>query len=87
MEVSRDDLQYLADQPLGAPHLQEEAERKNGLLPPSAELSELCKRVGKKWLPLGRKSPRRGECNVPAAEQTDLEDAVEAAGGKRGRTA
>lgn len=85
MEVDRDTLQYLADQPLGAPHLQEEAERKASTLQPrSAELVEMCKRISKKWLPMGRTPARRGACNEPTAQQTDIEDAVEQRGGKRG---
>ena len=88
MHVDREQLQFLADQPIGAPHLQEEAERSNGIIPPSEELKATCKRISKKWLPLGKRIPSRAD--VRAAEQAfyanqiDLEDAVEAAGGKRG---
>jgi hypothetical protein len=84
MNVTREDLQFLANQPLGAPHLQKEAERVAGHGTPSAELKELCKRVSKKFLPLGKTTPKRGACNEPTATQTDIEDAVEAAGGARG---
>lgn len=85
MNVTRDDLQHLANQPLGAPHLEEEANRKNGTQERrSDELLEVCKRISKKWLPLGKKSPVRGACNEPTATQTDIEDAVEQAGGQRG---
>lgn len=85
MNVTREDLQSLVDQPLGAPHLEEEANRKNGTEERrSAELLEVCKRISKKWLPLGKRSPVRGACNEPTAQQIDLEDAVEQAGGRRG---
>jgi hypothetical protein len=84
MNVSREDLQYLANQPLGSAHLQQEAERVAGRGTPSGELVELCKRVSKRWLPQGKSPPRARHCNVEA-EQIDIEDAIEAAGGQRGK--
>jgi hypothetical protein len=87
MEIDREQLQYLTEQPLGAPHLQAEADRiahANGAVKPSGELKATIKRTAKIWLPQGKRPPVRGACNEPTAEQTDIEDAVEAAGGKRG---
>jgi hypothetical protein len=87
MEVDREQLQFLAEQRIGAPHLQAEADRiahTNGAVRPSGELKETIKRAAKRWLPLGKRPLTVGACNEPAAKQTDIEDAVEAAGGKRG---
>lgn len=84
---TRDVLQELAGSSLGSTSLQEEADRvaKMQGLTPSAELKETIKRVSKKWLPQGRRPANRRGCNEPTAEQCDIEDAVEAAGGKRGQ--
>lgn len=86
MQVTREDLQHLASQPLGAEHLQTEAEQKFGTEEKrSGELVEMCKRVGKKWLPLGKLPPKKRMTKAQIAEhQIDIEDAIEAAGGKRG---
>jgi hypothetical protein len=84
---TRNLLQELADAPIGSPELQDEADRiahAKGAVKPSAELTEAIKRASKLWLPQGRHPARRGACNEPAAEQIDIEDAVESAGGKRG---
>lgn len=76
----REVLQQLAELPIGSPELQKNPLDKNGN-------KEAAKRCTKLWLPQGRKPPRpRGTCNAPDAQQTDIEDAVEAAGGKRGGT-
>jgi len=82
---TRDLLQDLASQPIGSPELQAEADRiaHNGNRP-TAELKETIRRTAKIWLPQGKTPPRRGKCNIETAEQIDIEDAVEAAGGKRG---
>jgi hypothetical protein len=84
VEVStRELLQDLAQQPIGSPELQKEPLDKNGRIKP--EVKEAAKRASKLWLPQGKKPPRRRSvCNEPTAEQTDIEDAVQAAGGKRG---
>ena len=86
MEVDREQLQFLADQPIGSPALQQECERlaHQRDARPSGELQETAKRIAKRWLPLGRTPPRSRKCNVETAEQIDIEDAVEAAGGRRG---
>jgi hypothetical protein len=87
MEVNRDTLQLLAEQSIGAPHLQAEADRiahAQGAIKASGELKETIKRAAKRWLPLGKRPLTAGGCNEPTAQQTDIEDAVEAAGGKRG---
>lgn len=86
--TNREILQHLAEQPIGAPHLQDEADRiahANGAIRPSGELKETAKRAAKLWLPQGRKPTRRGACNEPTAEQTDIEEAIEQRGGKRGQ--
>lgn len=89
MQVTREDLQHLAGSPLGAEHLQDEAARKFGTEEKrSPELVEMCKRVGKKWLPLGKLPPKKRQTKAEIAEhQIDIEDAIEAAGGKRGGAA
>jgi len=91
MEVStRDLLQELAAKPIGSPELFEEACRK-GLTREkvSAELAETVLRTSKKWLPAGKRAPTTPESRARQKElaslQIDLEDAVEAAGGQRGR--
>lgn len=83
-EVStRELLQDLARLPIGSPDLQKEPLDKKGNVKP--EVKEAAKRASKLWLPQGKKPPPvRGACNEPTAEQTDIEDAVQAAGGKRG---
>jgi hypothetical protein len=88
MEIDREVLQHLAEQPIGAPHLQAEADSgriQKGQAKPSGELKETIKRTAKLWLPHGRKPTKRGACNEPTAQQTDIEDAVEQRGGERGR--
>ena len=75
-----------AASPIGSPELQEEADRKayKGEKP-SPALKQTIKRTAKIWLPQGKKAARAGgACNEPDAKQIDIEDAVEAAGGKRG---
>lgn len=83
---TRDVLQELTSTPIGSPELQTEADRiAHRGIKPSGELKETIKRAAKIWLPQGRKPNRpRAACNEPAAEQIDLEDAVEKAGGRRG---
>jgi hypothetical protein len=84
MEVDREQLQFLANQPLGSPELQNECDRiahARGSIPASGELKETAKRIAKKWLPLGKSPSRARKCNVETAEQVDIEDAIEAAGG------
>jgi hypothetical protein len=85
---TRDILQSLADQPIGSPELQFEADRVHEQqgLKPSAALIETKKRATKLWLPQGKKSSVRGACNDPSAVQTDIEDAVAERGGHRGST-
>lgn len=86
--VDRETLQFLAEQPIGSLALQAECDRIAHLrsgAKPSEELKEAAKRATKIWLPEGKKSPVRGACNEPNATQCDIEDAVEAAGGKRGQ--
>lgn len=86
MHVDREQLRILSELPIGARHLQDEADRiAHSGIKPTGELKETIKRAAKIWLPEGKKPPRpRSTCNAPDAQQTDLEDAVEAAGGKRG---
>jgi hypothetical protein len=80
---TREMLQELADLPIGSPELQAQPLDKNGRVKP--EVKEVAKRIAKIWLPQGKRPPRpRKTCNDPEAQQTDIEDAVEAAGGKRG---
>jgi hypothetical protein len=80
---TRELLQELASLPIGSPEIQKEPLDKDGKLKPEAK--EAAKRASKLWLPQGRKpARRRSVCNDPSAQQTDIEDAVEAAGGKRG---
>jgi hypothetical protein len=85
---SRDVLQDLAEQPIGSAKLQAEADRiahAKGAVRPTGELKETIKRTAKLWLPQGKRPARsRTACNEPEAQQTDIEDAVEAAGEKRG---
>jgi hypothetical protein len=89
-EVSqREVLQEMAESHIGSPALMDEAKRIGGTMrKPSPALAEAGKRAAKIWLPAGKKSARDAE--QKAAEkafydkQVDLEDAVEAAGGKRG---
>ena len=81
----RDVLQELAKLPLGSKKLQEQQMRRGPNAPPLPEVVEVGKRCANKWLPQGKKPPRsRKICNEPSAEQADIEDAVEAAGGRRG---
>lgn len=80
--TSRDMLQMLASEPLGCREFENKPRDENGNVRP--EIKEVAKRITKRWLPQGRKTSRRARCNVETAVQTDLEDAVEAAGGKRG---
>lgn len=89
-------LQHLADQPIGSPELQEQANRlapqvADGALRKAdipADLAETIKRTSKIWLPQGKKAsggPEAKEAEAAFYErQIDIEDAVEAAGGKRG---
>jgi hypothetical protein len=82
---TRDLLQELATSPLGSKELQEKQTRRGPNAKPLPEVLEVGKRCAKIWLPQGKKPPRgRKQCNVETAEQTDIEDAVEAAGGRRG---
>jgi hypothetical protein len=92
--TTRDLLDDLAKSRLGSPALQEEADRvarSQGGAQPSAELKETIKRTAKKWLPQGKRTVSRAEAQAAAAafnsKQTDIEDAVERAGGKRGGSA
>lgn len=83
--ISRDELFALAALPIGG----EAARAAVRNLRPGEKapdvVKQAAKRAAKIWLPLGRKGPvGRGG---PSDAQIDLEDAVEAAGGKRGRLA
>ena len=79
---TRELLQELAETPIGSPELQARPLDAKGNVKP--EVKEAARRAVKIWLPQGRKAAKRGACNEPAAQQADIEDAVEAAGGKRG---
>ena len=56
--------------------------------PTGQEARDYSRRASKIWLPRGKKSASTSEAKVrraaQAAQQIDLEDAVEAAGGRRG---
>lgn len=77
--TDRELLQRLADQPLGL-------EGMEAYIPGAAE--EVGRRCQKIWLPAGKRSAnsREGRAARQAfrEQQIDLEEAVEAAGGKRG---
>lgn len=82
---TRDLLQELAQQPIGSRELQAQPPRdENGNVKP--EVKEAAHRASKVWLPQGRKASRTtpAERREFAERQTDIEDAVEAAGGRRG---
>jgi hypothetical protein len=83
--TTRDVLQELAKEPLGCREFESRPLDENGNVRP--EIKAVSKRAAKIWLPQGRKVAKRGACNSPDAKQTDIEDAVEAAGGKRGGAA
>lgn len=85
MEVTREDLFALAAKPLGDPELHARVTRDPNGARGNPEVKAMVKRIAKTWLPLGRRSVTRGACNEPGAAQTDIEDAVEAAGGARGQ--
>ena len=80
-------LQELAAKPIGGKHLQGPKPRGNEKLF-DTEAVEAAKRADKKWLPAGKLPPQTPESRAREAElratQTDIEDAVEAAGGHRG---
>lgn len=90
---SREELFAMAAEPLGSREMQEiadEAKRcelRSGAKPPR-EVRDLTKRVSKVWLPAGKKSVVSAEAKeidaAIRANQIDLEDAIEAAGGERG---
>jgi len=86
--TDRELLQDLAARPLGTPELQKLASQYSPDQTPPPELREVSKRCSKVWLPAGKRSSRgRGEREAEQsfyARQTDIEDAVEAAGGVRG---
>jgi len=91
--TDREILQELAERPIGGRELQAQIEAnlsrlQRGSMKPTFEMKEASERACKKWLPAGKK-PTRGPQIAKAEEafyanQIDLEDAVEAAGGKRG---
>lgn len=91
--IGREELFALAAKPLGdrelqsnpwAPTVEERALREK-------ELAGFAKRAQKIWHPEGKRSAVTKEAREVAAElkarNFDLEDAVEAAGGKRGHSA
>lgn len=94
---TREELFEMAARPIGSPALQELAERTSvGRLGPTGEvvkgappeLLEVSKRASKVWLPAGKSSAnttaaREAEAQIKA-RNFDLEDAIEAAGGRRG---
>jgi hypothetical protein len=86
---TREVLLDLARTPIGSRELQDEADRKARRgIKPSAELQETIDRCKRKWLPQGKRTVSRADQREAEAafyaNQTDLEDAIEAAGGKRG---
>jgi hypothetical protein len=95
--TTREVLQELASAPIGSCELQAQADRQHqaelrGASSKRArapELTETVKRVAKVWLPQGRKVTSRQDSaeKIAAfnAKQIDIEDAIEAAGGQRGK--
>jgi len=92
---TRELLQELTELPIGSPELQVEADatararaQMGKSVKPSPKLQETIDRAAKKWLPQGKRRVSREEAIAATrafyANQTDIEDAVEAAGGKRG---
>lgn len=92
--TDRELLWELAQKPIGSPALQAEAQSvahivaSGGTPSVSAELKEAGSRANKKWLPAGKRSTsgpeERAKREAFYERQIDLEEAVEAAGGKRG---
>lgn len=92
--TTREILQELAEKPIGSEELAAEANNvaylaaKGGRPKVSAELRGAIDRTCKKWLPQGRRTVSRAEAKAAEqvfyANQIDLEDAVQAAGGTRG---
>lgn len=87
------DIFALAARPIGSRALEQEAkdafyhEQHGGRASLSPELRETVKRTSQRWLPAGKKSAadaNRRAHDDAMARQTDLEDAVEQAGGTRG---
>lgn len=81
--ITREELFELAASPIGGPEAKRAAAaHRPGRDKTPAILKEAGKRAAKIWLPRGKRRTILS-AGDPAA-QTDLEDAVEAAGGKRG---
>lgn len=85
--TDREILQELADRPIGGPECEITFDR--GEWKANAAAKEASDRARKIWLPAGKK-PTRGPAvkereDAIKASQTDLEDAVEQAGGERGK--
>jgi hypothetical protein len=83
-------LQQLVDEPLGGPEVKAALDRHLsraafGEKPPEC-VSAMAKRINRRFLPQGRRLPKddKPERDEFAARQIDLEEAIEAAGGKRG---
>lgn len=90
--IDRETLFEMAAEPIGSPKLMAEADHiAHTMIKPSPELREAAQRANKRWLPEGKiaaSSLMSKEAEAAFyANQTDLEDAVEAAGGERGRLA
>lgn len=85
-------LQELLDERLGSPEMQARADAASrrqvleGKRAVPSDVAALVKRVSKIHLPMGKRLPRddKPARDEFAARQVDLEDAVEAAGGRRG---
>lgn len=80
-------LKALAEEPIGSKALQARLPSNGqGHVPPEAK--EAARRASKIWLPEGKRSTNSVETRQAKEEffarQVDLEDAVEAAGGRRG---
>lgn len=85
---TREELFEMAARPIGGPDTFELAK---AVLPgekPPLEVVEAAKRAQKLWLPAGKTSANTTEAReaeaLIKARNYDIEDAVEAAGGKRG---
>lgn len=84
---TRDMLETLAQSPIGSRELQASpALDETGHVRP--EVKEAAQRASKIWLPQGKRATNTREARAVREQfkqaQTDIEDAVEAAGGKRG---
>lgn len=88
--IDRETLFEMAAEPIGSPKLMAEADHiAHTMIKPSPELREAAQRANKRWLPEGKitASSLMSKEAEAAFYETDLEDAVEAAGGERGHLA